>query len=258
MTREMLQNQVILITGAGRWPGPALALAFARAGATVIANDLSPLLLDPLVKAGQMLPGQIHACVADATRGMPLRAMLEEIRSEQGLINALVNNPRIMPDTPLLDMDEWDWQRTLEMNLNGPFLISRLVAGQMLELGQGTILNLVDTDPQALAAPGRGAYAAGQAGLLAFSQAAAREFIAYNIRVHTLCPEFEVLYPTDFTEPDMLAEGIPPHSSEALTRLAVFLCSPAAYHLPGQIFQVSGQQSPPNQATCGSRDDFVL
>ncbi len=245
MTGETLANQVILITGAGRWPGPALALAFARAGATVIANDLSPLLLDPLVKAGQALAGQVHAYVADATRGMPLRAMLEEIRAEHGQIHALVNNPRIMPETPLLEMDEWDWQRTLEMNLNGPYLISRLVAEQMLELGQGTILNLVDTDPLALAAPGRAAYAASQAGLLAFSQAAAREFIAYNIRVHTLCPEFELLYPTALTEPDMLAAGIPLQSSEELTRLAVFLCSPAANHLPGQLFQVSRRQPGP-------------
>lgn len=245
MTAETLCNQVVLITGAGRWPGPALALAFADAGAMVIANDLSPVLLDPLAEAAQTLPGQIHPYVADATRGMPLRAMLEEISAERGQINVLVNNPRIMPEASLLEMDEWDWQRTLEMNLNGPFLISKLVAGQMRELGKGTILNLVDTNPQALTAPGRSAYAASQAGFLAFSQAAAQELIAYNIRVFTLCPEFEVLYPTDLIEQTRPATGISPHPSEALTRLAVFLSSSAASHLPGQIFRMGCQKSVP-------------
>ena len=201
-----------------------------------------------MAQAAQTLAGQIRPYVADATRGMPLRAMLEEISAEQGQINVLVNNPRIMPETSLLEMDEWDWQRTLEMNLNGPFLITKLIAGQMRELGQGTILNLVDTNPPALTAPGRSAYAASQAGFMAFSQAAARELIAYNIRVFTLCPEFEVLYPTNLIEMTRPAAGIPLLQSEALTQLAVFLSGPAASHLPGQMFRVGRQRFTPQPA----------
>jgi NAD(P)-dependent dehydrogenase (short-subunit alcohol dehydrogenase family) len=242
MTVLSLHDQVILITGAGRWPGPALALAFAQQGATVAANDLSPVLLDPLISAAQGLPGQVRTYVADATRGMPLRAMLEEVQDDLGQINVLVNNPRIQPDTLILDIDEWDWQRTVEMNLNGPFLITKMVARQMRELGQGVILNLVDTAPQIMAAPGRSAYAASQTGLLAFSQAAARELIAYNIRVHTLCPDIEVLHPSKPTEVLTIPTAEPRHPGEALTRLAVFLSSPAASHLAGQTFQVSRSQ----------------
>ena len=69
MTGQALRDQVILLVGAGRWPGPALALAFARQGAIVAANDLSPVLLDPLAETAQNLPGKIVTYVADATRG---------------------------------------------------------------------------------------------------------------------------------------------------------------------------------------------
>ncbi len=184
-----LQDQIVLITGAGRPPAPALALALASQGATIAANDLSPVLLDPLAEEVRGRSGRIQLYIADATRGMPLRAMLDEILEDFGRIDILVNNPRILPETPLLEMDEWDWQRTIEMNLNGPFLVTQLVARLMKEQGRGVILNFVDTDSLALEKPGRAAYAASQQGLLALSQAAARELIAYNIRVHTLCPD---------------------------------------------------------------------
>lgn len=245
MTEHSLRGRMILMTGAGRWPGPALALAFARQGAIVAANDLSPVLLDPLLSAAQGLPGQIRTYVADATRGMPLRALLEEVHDDLGKIDVLVNNPRIQPDTPLLDMDEWDWQRTVEMNLNGPFLVTKLVARQMRELGSGVILNLVDSTQQSLAAPGRAAYVASQAGLLALSRAAAQELIAYNIRVHTLCPDPDVLHPLDPIDVMTLRAANQHHPGEVLTRLAVFLSSPAAEQLASQTFQISKLQSTP-------------
>ncbi|HEX9018324.1 MAG TPA: SDR family oxidoreductase [Anaerolineaceae bacterium] len=222
-----LADLVVLITGAGRAPASALARRCAELGATVAANDLSPNLLDPLAAFATGSSGRIQAYVADATRGMPLRAMLDEILEDCGKIDVLVSNPRIQPVTPLLEMDEWDWQRTVEMNLNGPFLITQLVARLMREQGGGVILNIVDMNPAALNAPGRAAYAASQQGLLSLSQAAARELMAYNIRVYTLCPDEAVL------------QGQP---SDPLVRLATYLCSPAAAHLPGQVFQVNNAQ----------------
>ncbi len=234
-------DQVVLITGAGRPPAPSLVLALAGQGAVIAANDLSPALLDPLAEEVRALGGRIRLYIADATRGMPLRAMLDEVLEVFGRIDILINNPRVQPETPLLEMDEWDWQRTIEMNLNGPFLVTQLVARLMKEQGQGVILNLIDANPLALEKPGRAAYAASQQGLLALSQAAARELIAYNIRVHTLCPD-----ETLFRDKKYLAEAqTVPSSSRApkpggtLSGLAVFLCSPEAAHLTGQVYQVS-------------------
>jgi 3-oxoacyl-[acyl-carrier protein] reductase len=244
MPEHSLQNQIALIIGAGRKPAPELALALAAQGAVIAANDLSPVLLDPLVETISRQDGRIRAYVADATRGMPLRAMLDEVLEHWGRIDILINNPRIQPTAPLLTMDEWDWQRTIEMNLNGPFLVMQLVAKIMREQGRGTILNLVDANQPAFEKPGQAAYSASQQGLLALSQAAADEFFAYNIHVHTLCPDETFLYDdqrliTARTTPAAFHASGP---GEELTGLAVFLCGPEAAHLAGQVFRV--RQSP--------------
>lgn len=244
MPGSSLQDQIVLIIGAGRKPAPELALALAGQGAVIAANDLSPVLLDPLVEAVSRRGGRIRTYVADATRGMPLRAMLDEIMEHWGRIDILINNPRVQPVASLLTMDEWDWQRTVEMNLNGPFLVMQLVAKIMKEQGRGTILNLVDASQPAVKKPGLAAYVASQQGLLALSQAAAHEFFAYNILVHTLCPDETLLYDDQrlneaHTTPAESRASVP---GEELTGLAVFLCGQEAAHLTGQVYRV--RQSP--------------
>jgi NAD(P)-dependent dehydrogenase (short-subunit alcohol dehydrogenase family) len=236
MQNAVLKDQVVLIIGAGREPGPSLAKAMAEEGAVVALNDLSPILLDPIAEAIRARKGQAKTYVGDAARGMPVRAMLDEVLEDWGRVDVLINNPRVQPESELLKMDEWDWQRTIEMNLNGPFTITKLAANMMREQGGGVIINIVDRNQRNLEAAGRAAYAASQAGLLSFSQAAAREFMAYNIRVYTLCPE--ELSPSS-------SQSAAPTASEpgdSITGLAVYLCSPAADHLPGQIFQVNRQE----------------
>lgn len=246
MIDRILQDQVVLMVGAGRKPAPELAAALADQGAVIAANDLSPVMLDPLAETIRGRNGRVKTYIADATRGMPLRAMLDEVLEDWGRIDILINNPRVQHNTPLLDMDEWDWQRTIEMNLNGPYLVTQLVAKMMKEQGQGTILNLVDNNLSVLESPGRAAYAASQQGLLALSQAAARELIAYNIHVHTLCPDETLLY----ADPHLFDPQNQPASSDTtlpgseLIRLAVFLCGPEASQLTGQVYQVSRTPQP--------------
>lgn len=242
MPSEFLKDRVVLMIGAGRWPGPQLALALASQGATVAANDLSPVLLDPLCEAARPFPGMIKAYIADATRGMPLRAMLDEVLEDWGRIDVLINNPRVLPTVPMLEMDEWDWQRTVEMNLSGPFLASRLVARSMQAQGQGTILNIVDTT-DVTQNPGNSAYAASQAGLLAFSQAAARELMAYNIRVYTLCPDRVLLHnqkPVSEFISTLSPAQIP---DEPLAKIAVQLSSLFANDQVEQTLKI-GQSTP--------------
>lgn len=236
MSEQLLQDKVVLIVGAGREPGPSLALAFAALGAIVAVNDLSPVVLDPLVEAVQAQGGQAGSFVADATRGMPLRAMLDDVLERWGRIDLLVNNPRVQPNSPLMEMDEWDFQRTVEMNLNGPFLVTKLVAQLMREQGQGVILNILEDEARAVEAPGSAAYAASQAGLKALTRKAAQELIAYNIRVYGI--QMDQGMPATREEgatTSMMSAG------RALSQLAVFLCSDAAAGLPGQILQASAQ-----------------
>lgn len=227
-----LQDKVVLITGAGRAPAPILAQALAEHGAVLALNDLSPVLLDPLAESLRPFGTVVHTYPADATRGMPLRALLDQILEDLGRIDILINNPRIQPDTLIEHMDEWDWQRTIEMNLNGPFLTTQLVARLMQEQGGGLIFNIVDTDPATLTAPGHAAYAASQTGFLTLSQAAARELMTYNIRVYALCPGTALLTtPTPSYNP----------APEAMLRLQqrmLSLCSPEAEPPDGQVISV--------------------
>jgi NAD(P)-dependent dehydrogenase (short-subunit alcohol dehydrogenase family) len=235
MSGSTLQGQVVLIIGAGRAPAPALALALADQGATIAANDFSPVTLEPVAQAIRERGRHIHTYVSDATRGMPLRAMLDEVLEDLGRIDVLINNPRVQPVAPLLSMDEWDWQRTIEVNLNGPFLVTQLVARIMQEQGGGMILDIVDSNPASLEGHGKTAYAASQQGLLALAQGAARELIAYNIQVYTLCPDEAGGLSSDGPA------GIPASADweNNLNRLVISLCSRDEKYPPGQVFQIS-------------------
>lgn len=235
-TDPILRGTVALIYGAGRAPGPALAHALARQGAVVAANDLSPTLLDPLRDDAAGLAGTVRSYPADASRGMPLRAMIDEVLEDCGRIDVLINNPRIQPHAPLLELDEWDWQRTLEMNLNGSFLITQQVARLMREQGGGVIINIIDGCDQRLDAPGNDAYAASQHGLRSLARTAAQALIAYNIRVYAICLENWAVFETT---------GASTEPGDLLSQLAVYLCSPAAAHLAGQEFRVDQRRVDP-------------
>lgn len=232
MSDALLKDQVVVINGAGRGPGPLLAETFARAGAAVAAIDLSPVLLDPLVERVKAFGGQIRTYIGDISRGMPARSLLDEIMTDYDRVDVLVNNPRVAPTTSVLKMDEWDWHHTLELNLNGPFLLTQFIGKVMIEQGGGVMLNILADAPEQQVS-GRGAYAATQAGLLAFSQSAARELIAYNIRIYALCLEDAALSAPSFAEVDPSGK-----LAESLSALVLFLCSPAASSLPGQVLRV--------------------
>ena len=263
-----LQDKVVLIVGAGREPGPSIARALAAQGAVVALNDLSPVPLDPLVTAIQASGGRANSYVGDATRGMPLRAMLDEVLADWDRIDVLINNPRVQPLTPLMEMDEWDWQRTVEMNLNGPFLVTQLCAKLMREQGEGVVINIIESEQAAAHGPARAAYAASQAGLLALTRSAAKELMAYNIRVYGLCPdpvmlsnqESTIAFPPGNVSTDPLptetmstnkvlppssvssSNPAPGSSGDALAQMVVFLSSEASRQLPGQILQVGAQE----------------
>jgi NAD(P)-dependent dehydrogenase (short-subunit alcohol dehydrogenase family) len=219
--KNLLQGKIVMINGAGRGPGPALTKAFTAQGARIAACEASPVLLDPVVAAVQELGGEIRPYLGELARGMPARSLVDEILTDFEHIDILINNPRVAPQAALLEMDEWDWQHTMEVNLNGPFLMTQIIGRQMIEKGGGIILNLIASGPN-LEVPGLAAYAASQQGLLALTRTAAQEFIAYNIHIVGIC----------------LEEGAPAEPEERLTDLAIFLCGPASKHLSGQVFRV--------------------
>ncbi|MDR3577707.1 MAG: SDR family NAD(P)-dependent oxidoreductase [Anaerolineaceae bacterium] len=237
LPKNALDQSVVLITGAGRGLGRALAVAFAAQGAWVAANDLTPINLDKTVEIIQSRgSGTVRSYLADISKDLPVHALIEQIIEDWGRIDILINNAGVRPHSSLLDMDGWDWQRTLDVNLSGPFFLMQAVGQSMRERRQGVIINIAAADTPALMANGWGAFFASKMGLVGLSRAAAAELMAYNIRVNTICPvEFRLIPP----EIDPQAAGEPnPPLIDTILNLALFLCSPAASALTGQVYTI--------------------
>ena len=228
---QPFDGKVVLITGAGRGLGRALALSFSSAGARVAADDLTPINLDVTIQQIQAAGGQARAYYVDIAKGLPARGLNKQVMDEYGRQDILVNNAAVRPHTPILELDEWDWQRTLDVNLSGPFLLTQAAAEVMRAEGGGLIVNIAADPPEGEIPGEQAAFYASKAGLVAFSQAAAQELFAYNIRVHVICPgemgrslDPLLVYP----------------AYRAVVERVLFLCSPEASHLNGEVIRLAG------------------
>jgi NAD(P)-dependent dehydrogenase (short-subunit alcohol dehydrogenase family) len=180
------EDKVILVTGAGKGTGRAVAEACAERGATVAANDISPVNLDETVRHITTSGGRIKAYVEDIAKKMPIQTLLNAILDDFGKIDILVSCAEVEPQKSLLEMDDWDWQRTLDVNLNGAFLMTQSLGRIMKEKGGGVIIYVGE---RAKGPEKRAAYFTSKAGLAALAALAAYELSEYGIRVYHIRPE---------------------------------------------------------------------
>lgn len=176
-------DQVVLITGAGRGLGSALAKAFAANGARVAANDLTPVNVDEVVAEITSAGGEAKAYLADVAKKVALQTMLTEILDDWGRIDVLVNHANVQPQTRILEIDEWDWRRAVDVNLNAVFLTTQSVGRVMRELSGGVVINIVPAHSETSEQAGGAAYSSSKAGVAALTHAAAIELAEYNINV---------------------------------------------------------------------------
>jgi 3-oxoacyl-[acyl-carrier protein] reductase len=234
--QNFLDRSVVLISGAGRGLGRALAVAFAAQGARVAANDLTPINLDRTIELIQSSGGAVRPYLADISKDLPAQVLVDQIIEDWGRIDILINNAGVQPHSSLLDMDGWDWQRTLDVNLSGPFYLMQSVGRTMREQGGGIIINIAAADTPVLMANGRSAFFASKMGLVGLSRAAGAELLSYNIRVNTICPgEFQLL-PPEIDPEAGIDKNLP--FIEKIINLALFLCSPATAALTGQVYTI--------------------
>lgn len=184
MDKQDFEGKVVLITGAGKGSGRALAGAFARYGATVAANDISPINVEELVTEINSEGGNAKAYIEDVAKKVGAQALVKQVEDDFGCIDILVNHAAVEPRTPLLEMDEWDWHRVLDVNLTGAFLMTQSVGRVMREAGGGVIVHILSEAGRDEWSQ-RSAFLASMAGLEAFSRQAARELGPYGIRVLT-------------------------------------------------------------------------
>ena len=176
------QDKVVLVLGAGSGLGRAVVRAFAGLGAIVAANDLNPLGLDETVSV--LEPSSRTAdYVYDIAKKMPLQALVEHVLRDWERIDVLVNAAAVRPRAAILDMDEWDWRRTLDFNLGGCFFAMQLVGRVMQAQGGGAIVNVVYPPDENV---NQAAFAASQAGAASLTQFAGRELAPFGIRVNAV------------------------------------------------------------------------
>ena len=117
-------GKVVLITGAGRGIGRELALAFSSLGAIVAANDINPISLEETISQITQTGGTARAYIFDVAKRMPIEGMVSQVLEHFGRIDILVNHATVAPDAFLLDMDEWDFHRTLDVNRSASSVIA--------------------------------------------------------------------------------------------------------------------------------------
>ena len=174
----------MLITGAGKGSGRLLALAFAERGAYVALNDISPINLEQVLDQIVAKGGRAKTYIDDVAKKVGAQSIINQVVDEFGHIDILINHAEVEPHVPLLDMDEWDWHRVIEVNLTGAFLMTQSVGRVMRAQGSGAILNLIAAT--AREAGQATAFLASMAGLRGFTLQAAQELRPYGIQVHAV------------------------------------------------------------------------
>jgi len=180
-----LKDKVVLITGAGKGAGRALALAFAERGAVVAANDISPINLEDVVAEIISRGGQAKAYIEDIAKKVGVQYLVKSVEDDFGRIDILINHAAVEPHSSLLTMDEWDWHRTLDVNLTGAFLTMQSVGRMMRDQGHGEILNIVAGTGEGLKKDA-GAYLSSKAGLAVLSAQADYELSPHGVRVYAV------------------------------------------------------------------------
>lgn len=216
------QDKVVLITGAGRGTGRQIAETFAAQGARVAVNDISPQNVDSLVAELRQRGYNAKAYVDDIAKKVAVQAIVNQVEEDYGRIDVLINHASVEPHASLLDMDEWDWHRALDVNLTGAFLTMQSVGRVMRNRGGGIIINIISISGDTVALD-RSAYVASLFGLIGLTRQAARELFGYGIRVHAVGRGLGRFQNSGTTVPADLSRAI------------LYLCSPGASHLTGNI-----------------------
>jgi NAD(P)-dependent dehydrogenase (short-subunit alcohol dehydrogenase family) len=179
-----LKDKVVLITGAGRGSGRTLAHAFAERGAIVAANDISPVNVEEVVDAINRKGGRAKAYIEDVAKKVGAQNLIMQVEDEFGRVDVLINHASVEPHVSLLDMDEWDWHRVLDVNLTGVFLMTQSVGRVMRGQGSGVMINIIAADQESV--KGEAAFVASMNGLTGFTRQAMHELGPYGIQVHAV------------------------------------------------------------------------
>ncbi len=240
---ESLVGKIVLVTGAGRGIGQAIARRFAEARATVAVNDLDSDVAAASAAAINDNGGRAAAVPADVSDSAQVAAMIDTVTDRHGRIDVLVNNAGVVsPMLHFFDADEAWWRRIVDVNLTGHFLTSHRVARIMAKQGGGSIINM-SSGGATRAHRCFTAYDATKGGIEALTRAMALDLGPYNIRVNALVPGAIDTSGLSLDERTLRGDNVPlGRVGEPLdmTGAALFLASDDANYITGSVIRVDG------------------
>lgn len=253
MVNFRLDGKIALITGASYGIGYAMAKALADAGATIVFNDINQELVEKGLASYKQDGIDAHGYVCDVTNEADVNNFVAQVAEEVGVIDILVNNAGIIKRVPMHEMSAEEFRRVIDIDLNGPFIVSKAVIPAMIEKGHGKIINICSMMSE-LGRETVSAYAAAKGGLKMLTKNICSEYGEHNIQCNGIGPGYIATpqtAPLREKQPDgsrhpfdsfIIAKtpaarwGTP----EDLTGPAVFLASDASNFVNGHILYVDG------------------
>jgi NAD(P)-dependent dehydrogenase (short-subunit alcohol dehydrogenase family) len=249
-------DNVVLITGAGRGIGRAMALRFAQEGAHIVAADIEPALAESTAAAVSELGQACLALKVDVTQQADIQRMVGQSLDRFRRIDVLCNNAGVLRFQEMFDITEADWDFILNVNTKGVFFVMQAVAREMVKRHSGKIINTASISGKQ-AEPHFLHYGASKAGVIHMTKSAAVVLAPYHINVNAICPGTTV---TDMSlmatagraklQGVSLEEAIKTRETQIpigrrnqpddIAAMAAFLASSDAAQITGQAFNVDG------------------
>ena len=242
----MLDGEIALGSGGCRGIGRACAIARAQAGAEVILNYVSsPDKSEEGCSVMRSTCGKASSVKFDVASPTEIQSALEGILKEKKRIGILVNNAGIAHDGLMMRYAVDDWDRVVNTNLRGAFIVSQAVVRGMMKERKGSIIHM-SSIVGVTGNAGQAAYCAAKAGLIGLTKSMAKELASRNIRVNAVAPGYIQTDMTDALNADQKA-GVLSHiplgrvgTPEEIAHAVVFLASPASSYVTGQTLLVDG------------------